>query len=108
MEKVRLMSDIGDVVFCRLLEPNGFGYWVVKEVSAIDPNGRITHVCPLGHPEAESKISMFEECGVPKLKMGEFFKKALRVEFQEDAAGRIPDEYVKPFFDMFKVREIPT
>ena len=102
------MSDIGDVVFCRLLEPSGFGYWVVKEVSAIDPNGGITHVCPLGHPEAESKISMFEECRIPKSKMGTFFKKALQVELQEDAAGRIPEEYVKPFFEMFQVQEMPT
>ena len=106
--KDKTMTDVGDVVFCRLLEPNGFGYWVIKEVSAIDRGGKITHVCPLGHPEAESKISIFAVCGIPKKKLGTAFKEALRRELQIDAAGRIPDEYVNSLFDMFEVRMVPT
>lgn len=104
------MSDVGDVVFCRLQEPNWteFGYWVVKEVSAVSENGAITHVCPLGHPEAESKISIFVECGVPQRKPGKAFKDALREEVQINAAGRLPDRYVDPFFEMFQVKIRPT
>lgn len=77
------MTNIGDIVFCQVA---GQGDWVAREVSSVDPNGRITDVSPPGHPQTRIKMSLFSEHKIPDQK-----NKLLKPFVEEclDDAGRI-------------------
>ena len=97
------MPSVGDIVFCRINPPKGSNYWVVKEVSAVD-GGTITHVCAVGLPDSQSKISLFAECKTPK-GQGDLVKEFAQ-EIQAKHSGRIDKEYpdINLLFRLFGCR----
>ena len=100
--------DVGDLVVCRIISPKEHSYWVVKEVSMVDRVGTITHVCAVGSPHVQSKMSEFAEYKTPldqALMKG--FVHAHHV--QRDHAGRIDKVLpancaINQFFDIFECR----
>ena len=85
------MPSVGDIVFCRIIPPNGSSYWVAKEVSAVDGGCTITHVCAVGIPDSQSKISLFAEYKTPR-GQGDLVKEFAQ-EVQAKHSGRIDKEY---------------
>ena len=98
------MPSVGDIVFCRIIPPKGSSHWVAKEVSAVDDGGTITHVCAVGIPDSQSKISLFAEYKTPR---GQgYLVKEFAQEIQAKHSGRIDKEYsdINLVFGLFGCR----
>ena len=88
-------ARLGDIVFCRIDPPNESSYWVVKEVSKVDINSRITHVCSPGFPDSQSKIDLFPECKIPPVEnQGELWGQLAR-ELQDENTGKIDEGFME-------------
>lgn len=98
------MPSAGDIVFCLTTSSTEPSYWVVREVSAVDPTGEITHVQAVDVPDSRCDVSLFVEYKSP-LCQNDFLQEIAR-HFQEQYAGRMDKELSRPgdidsLIDMF-------
>lgn len=89
------MASVGDIIFCLTTSSTEPSYWVFKEVSVVDPLGRITHVQSVGIPETRCSISLFVEHKSPQCQ--DDFVKNMARHFQKSYAGRIDGEIREPY-----------
>ena len=81
------MSKVGDIVFCLVTSSKEPSYWVVKEVSSVNPVGEITEVQSIDAPESRCSISLFLDRKSP-IYQGDFTHNLAKA-FQLEYAGRM-------------------